>query len=250
MYSDAESTKKSKSDLIKNIIQQVRDKSPQGGFVKFESESGRWFEVGNRIAREKVSQTFRDALNDRYRSSTTSKTLKRRQERINKNSSGAEAARASFYQQQSTNAAADKLPAAQARVDSLLMAASVAGKYAQPMPSLNTASGMKALPNAHSFMLNSNPYLSVPRSMMPGRSMFGAGMPLGGMGSNVNPPTLSSYMTLGMANNPSSYRAMLMNNALSQQSQQQLKVPLVLSQRHAEDFAEEEPVRARRQLEP
>jgi len=34
-----------------------------------------------------VSQTFRDALNDRYKSSTTSKTLKRRQERINRHTS-------------------------------------------------------------------------------------------------------------------------------------------------------------------
>lgn len=84
-YSSPEATKKSKSDLIKQIMAQIRASSSHGGgFVKKDLESGRWFEVSEAIAREKISQCFRDALNDRYKSSTTSKTLKRRQERINK----------------------------------------------------------------------------------------------------------------------------------------------------------------------
>ncbi|CAB9518887.1 Nitrilase family, member 2 [Seminavis robusta] len=86
-YSAPEATKKSKTDLIKNIVSQVRASSPDGGFVKFDSENGQWFEVGDRVAREKVSQTFRDALTDQYKSSSTSKTLKRRQERITRQTS-------------------------------------------------------------------------------------------------------------------------------------------------------------------
>jgi hypothetical protein len=86
-YSSAGSTKKAKSELIKNIVVQIRESSPEGGFVKYDSGSSKWYEVGDRIAREKVSQTFRDALNDQYKSSTTSKTLKRRQERINRQTS-------------------------------------------------------------------------------------------------------------------------------------------------------------------
>jgi hypothetical protein len=86
-YSSAGSTKKAKSELIKNIVVQIRESSPEVGFVKYDSGSSKWYEVGDRIAREKVSQTFRDALNDQYKSSTTSKTLKRRQERINRQTS-------------------------------------------------------------------------------------------------------------------------------------------------------------------
>ena len=252
VYSDPESTKKSKSDLIKTIMQQVRDKSPEGGFVKFESDSGRWFEVGNRIAREKVSQTFRDALNDKYRSSTTSKTLKRRQERINKNSPGTELENSPAFQPQNpAQTTADKLPEAQARVDSLLMAAGVAGKYGHPMPMLSPTSGMKALPNARSFMLHSNPYLSAPRSMMPGHGMFGGGMPMGAMGSSQmnNPSSLTSYMAMGMSstNNPSSYRAMMMNSALAQQ---QMAPFGGMHHQGAELPITEEPVRTKPQLEP
>lgn len=81
-YSSTEATKKSKTELIKSIVTQIRESSPDGGFVKFDSEKGEWFEVGDRTAREKVSQAFRDALTDQYKSSSTSKTLKRRQERI------------------------------------------------------------------------------------------------------------------------------------------------------------------------
>lgn len=81
-YSSAEATKKSKTELIKSLVTQVRESTPDGGFVKFDSEKGEWFEVGDRTAREKVSQAFRDALTDVYKSSSTSKTLKRRQERI------------------------------------------------------------------------------------------------------------------------------------------------------------------------
>lgn len=87
VYSAAKSTKKSKSELIKEVVAKVRESSPGGGFVKFDTDQGMWYEVGDRIAKEKVSQTFRDALNDRYKSSTTSKTLKRRQERINRQTS-------------------------------------------------------------------------------------------------------------------------------------------------------------------
>jgi len=101
-YSEAEDSKKAKSDLIKRIVDQVRADSPGGGFVKYCNATKQWFEVGDRMAREKVSQTFRDALTDNYRSSTTSKTLRRRQERItrqgsegSKSSSGVRTATAS-----------------------------------------------------------------------------------------------------------------------------------------------------------
>ena len=82
-YFSAES-KKGKSELIRSITAKIRGSTPDGGFVKFDNSAGKWFEVGDAIAREKVSQIFRDALNDKYKSSTASKTLKRKQERISK----------------------------------------------------------------------------------------------------------------------------------------------------------------------
>ena len=254
VYSDPESTKKSKSDLIKSIMQRVRDGSPEGGFVKHESESGRWFEVGNRIAREKVSQTFRDALNDKYRSSTTSKTLKRRQERINKDSrSGRSLDKAlATSEQQPAQTTVDKLPEAQARVDSLLMAAVVTGKYGHSMPMLSATSGMKTLPNAHSYMLNNNPYLSAPRGVLPGQGMFGSGMSMGAMGSSQmnNPSSLSNYMAMGMSSNPASYRAMMMNSALAHPQPRMAPFDGGSQYPGAAPPASEGPVRTRPQLEP
>ena len=86
-YSDPKVSKKGKTELIQSIVASIRESSPDGGFVKFDETTGRWYEVGNKLAREKVSQTFRDCLTDNYRSSTTSKTLRRRQQRINRQTS-------------------------------------------------------------------------------------------------------------------------------------------------------------------
>lgn len=86
-YSDPQVSKKGKTELIKSIVDKIRESSPGGGFVKFDEKTGCWYEVGNKLAREKVSQTFRDCLTDNYKSSTTSKTLRRRQQRINRQTS-------------------------------------------------------------------------------------------------------------------------------------------------------------------
>jgi len=71
-----------KSDIIFDIVTKVRESSPDGGFVKQDKSNGRYFEVGNHLAREKVSQTFRDALSGRYKSSTSAKAHRRKQERL------------------------------------------------------------------------------------------------------------------------------------------------------------------------
>jgi len=52
-YSKATS-KVEKSVVVSTIIDLVREASPNGGFVK--EENGRWYEVGDQIAREKVGQ--------------------------------------------------------------------------------------------------------------------------------------------------------------------------------------------------
>jgi hypothetical protein len=52
-YSEA-NTKLEKSLVVSKIVESIREASPDGGFVK--KESGRWFEVGDHMAREKVGQ--------------------------------------------------------------------------------------------------------------------------------------------------------------------------------------------------
>lgn len=71
-------TKLEKTLLIDEIVQKVRQKSPKGGFIKRDGEAGRLYEVGDHMAREKTSQTFRNvSIDASYRSSNKAKQLRR-----------------------------------------------------------------------------------------------------------------------------------------------------------------------------
>lgn len=75
-YSSATS-KLEKSLIVSSIVDSVRDASPDGGFVK--KDGGRWYEVGDHIAREKCGQSFRDLLHEKYKSSTKAKKMRRKE---------------------------------------------------------------------------------------------------------------------------------------------------------------------------
>lgn len=75
-YSQA-STRIQKSMIVSNIIDAIRQKSPNGGFVK--EEAGLWYDVGDHHAREKVGQTLRDSLHNQYRSSTKAKRQRKQE---------------------------------------------------------------------------------------------------------------------------------------------------------------------------
>lgn len=75
----AATSRQDKSDILSAIVNEVRSASPNGGFIKQDPVTERWFEVGDFLAREKVSQAFRDALSFQYRSSKKFKHEKRRQ---------------------------------------------------------------------------------------------------------------------------------------------------------------------------
>ena len=71
------SSKIEKGYILSVIVQKIRDRAGIGGFIKKDNKNGQWYEVGDFLAREKVSQAFRDTLSDKYKSSNAYKKLRR-----------------------------------------------------------------------------------------------------------------------------------------------------------------------------
>ena len=69
-YSKAR-TKLEKSMIVVGILDVIRDGSEVGGFVKHDPKAGRYFEVGDEVAREKIGQQFRTALAARQKEKKT-----------------------------------------------------------------------------------------------------------------------------------------------------------------------------------
>lgn len=60
-YKEAE-TRLEKSNVLNSIVDEVRKRSPAGGFVKHCLRTGRWYEVGVFLAKEKTRQGFCDII--------------------------------------------------------------------------------------------------------------------------------------------------------------------------------------------
>ena len=76
--------KQIKSQIVKDIICMIRGANGpdgKGSFVKFDKNTGTWFDLDNGVAREKLGYVFRDLLSDQYKSSSKSKVAQRQQER-------------------------------------------------------------------------------------------------------------------------------------------------------------------------
>ena len=73
----AASTRTDKTFIVTSIVSEIRKGAPKGGFVKKDSTTGRWYEVGDFNAHEKTSQMFRDVLHESYLSSNKSKKKRR-----------------------------------------------------------------------------------------------------------------------------------------------------------------------------
>lgn len=69
------SNKLEKTLIVSEIVQAVQNR--QGRFVKKEKKGGPWVVVDEVFAREKVGQSLRDGLHDKYRSSTKAKKQRR-----------------------------------------------------------------------------------------------------------------------------------------------------------------------------
>jgi hypothetical protein len=73
-YSQA-TNKYEKSQIVSDIVDEVKAKSPEGGFIKKEDEI--WYSIGEHLAREKCGQNLRDGLSQHYKSSTKAKRRRR-----------------------------------------------------------------------------------------------------------------------------------------------------------------------------
>jgi hypothetical protein len=87
-YSGA-TDKVTKTRAISSIVSMVRN-APGGTFVKH-AKNGRWYEVDDAVAREKVGYVFRDLLCDRYQSSSKSKMVRRQHKQLQQQEEGSHA---------------------------------------------------------------------------------------------------------------------------------------------------------------
>jgi hypothetical protein len=76
-YAEAMNNRQAKTDVVNNIMDIIRAVCPgEGAFAR--CEQGQWYEVSDRVAREKIGYVLRDLLADQYESSCKSKTAKRK----------------------------------------------------------------------------------------------------------------------------------------------------------------------------
>lgn len=78
-YKKCGNNKLKKAHVLSQVANALTtEQDPPARFLRWESKHQRWYEVEAFYAREKISQTFRDILQDGYRSASTYKKLKRR----------------------------------------------------------------------------------------------------------------------------------------------------------------------------
>jgi hypothetical protein len=81
-------SRREKSFVVARVMETIQDAcNGEGAFVR--NEQGRWYEVDDSTAREKISTQFRDRLSDQYKSSTSNKIERRRQRKALERSSDA-----------------------------------------------------------------------------------------------------------------------------------------------------------------
>uniref|UniRef100_A0A7S1YNN8 DUF6824 domain-containing protein n=1 Tax=Grammatophora oceanica TaxID=210454 RepID=A0A7S1YNN8_9STRA len=73
------SSKVEKSIVVSQIVNAVREK---GDFYRQDSTTKNWYQVSDRVAREKTGAHLRDALSDQYKSSSQAKRKRRKVESI------------------------------------------------------------------------------------------------------------------------------------------------------------------------
>lgn len=80
-------SRREKSFVVARVLETIQDAcNGEGAFVR--NDQGRWYEVDDSTAREKISTLFRNRLSDQYKSSTSNKTERRRQRKALQRLSG------------------------------------------------------------------------------------------------------------------------------------------------------------------
>lgn len=74
-YRDSTENKVRKSDILAEIYRKIREDN--GRFVKLDTKEQKWYEVTKSVARERISQGFRDSLKGYYKSSLAYKKKRR-----------------------------------------------------------------------------------------------------------------------------------------------------------------------------
>ena len=97
-------TKLEKTQVIATVIDKVRNDSPGGGFVKKDFYSGRWYEIGNEKARDKVGHAIRKAAEEIQKAKGVKKPAKKSKQAMMsaKKSSSAQKGKRAPSPQQST----------------------------------------------------------------------------------------------------------------------------------------------------
>ena len=78
-YAKAANDKPEKSRIVSSVVATIREACPLGAFIRL-GNSGRWYNVRDCVAREKVGYTFRELLGDKYKSSSFGKATWRTQQ--------------------------------------------------------------------------------------------------------------------------------------------------------------------------
>eukprot|EP00980_Cylindrotheca_fusiformis_P024149 scaffold11571_cov122-Cylindrotheca_fusiformis.AAC.12 len=74
--------RREKTYIVTNILHTMQERCPVGAFVKFDGE--KWWEVSDRVSRDKIASMFRDSLSAKYKSSNKNKVARRRAQRAEK----------------------------------------------------------------------------------------------------------------------------------------------------------------------
>jgi hypothetical protein len=69
-------TKLCKAMIVLDIVDSIQGSSPDGGFINM--HEGQWYEVGDHVGREKITQCFCDRLHTKYPSSSRAKSARRK----------------------------------------------------------------------------------------------------------------------------------------------------------------------------
>lgn len=75
-------TKLGKTQVIAAVIDKVRSDSPGGGFVKKDFYTGRWYEIGNEKARDKVGHAIRKAAEELQKEKGGHKSSKKKSQKV------------------------------------------------------------------------------------------------------------------------------------------------------------------------